>query len=137
MMAPTYPVVEYPHTKPDGGDAIAGGFVYRGPKFPALQGKLVYGDISTGRIWYADLADVLAADDGKAATLAIPHEITTDLRRLADETYHARGGRGQALPGSAGVAGPRVDMRFAVDADGEIYILTKSDGVIRRVVAVR
>jgi len=28
----------------------------------------------------------------------------------------------------------RVDLRFAVDNDGELYILTKSDGMIRKVV---
>jgi mono/diheme cytochrome c family protein len=31
----------------------------------------------------------------------------------------------------------RVDLRFAVDNDGELYILTKSDGVIRKVVGAR
>ena len=62
---PTYPVIQYPHMSENGGDAIAGGFVYRGSKIPALRGKLVFGDITTGRMWYAELADVLAADDGK------------------------------------------------------------------------
>ena len=47
---PTYPVIQYPHMAENGGDAIAGGFVYRGRKIPALKGKLVFGDISTGRI---------------------------------------------------------------------------------------
>ena len=31
----------------------------------------------------------------------------------------------------------RVDLRFAVDNDGELYILTKSDGMIRKVVGAR
>ena len=31
----------------------------------------------------------------------------------------------------------RVDVRFAVDNDGELYVLTKSDGVIRKVVGAR
>mgnify|MGYP003346236886 CR=1 FL=1 len=135
---PTYPVIEYPHARENGGDAIAGGFVYRGRTFPALQGKLIFGDISTGRIWYADIADVLAADDGKAETLATAHEIDAGLRQIVTDAYHARGGKGALTPGSAGVSGPgRVDFRFALDNDGEIYILTKPDGVIRRVVAVQ
>jgi cytochrome c oxidase cbb3-type subunit 3 len=38
----------------------------------------------------------------------------------------------------AAIAGRgRVDMRFAVDDDGELYILTKSDGMIRQVVDAR
>src|SRR5262249_13652845 len=68
-MKPTYPVIAYPHTA-IGGDAIAGGFVYRGSRIPALKDKLLFADITTGHIWYADLNDVLAADDGIAATLA-------------------------------------------------------------------
>jgi mono/diheme cytochrome c family protein len=31
----------------------------------------------------------------------------------------------------------RVDLRFAEDNDGELYVLTKSDGMIRKVVAAR
>jgi hypothetical protein len=31
----------------------------------------------------------------------------------------------------------RVDLRFAADADGELYVLTKSDGMIRQVVGFK
>ena len=135
---PTYPVIQYPHMAENGGDAIAGGFVYRGRKIPALRGKLVFGDITTGRIWYAELADVLAADDGNPATVAQTHEMDAGLRRIVEDTYRARGGKGEALPGAAAVSGRgRVDFRFAVDNDGELYILTKSDGMIRKVVGAK
>jgi glucose/arabinose dehydrogenase/mono/diheme cytochrome c family protein len=138
IVKPTYPVVQYPHMAPNGGDAIAGGFIYRGSKIPALRNKLIFGDITTGRIWYADRADVLAADDANPATVAQVHEFDAGLRRIVEDTYRARGGKGEALPGAAGVSGRgRVDLRFAVDIDGELYILTKSDGMIRRVVGAR
>jgi hypothetical protein len=131
---PTYPVIQYRHAA-GGGDAIAGGFVYRGKAIPLLQGKLIFGDITTGRMWYADIRDVLAADDGNPATLAETHEFQFDLRKLVEAKYRQRGGRGDTLPGSAGISGRgRVDLRFAVDSEGELYILTKSDGMIRRVV---
>jgi len=134
---PTYPVIAYPHAR-GGGDAIAGGFIYRGSRIPALKGKLLFGDITTGRIWYAEMADVLRADDGDASTIAPLHEIDAGLRRLVEQTYRARGGRGEALPGAAAVSGRgRVDLRFAEDAAGELYILTKSDGMIRQVVAFK
>jgi mono/diheme cytochrome c family protein len=134
---PTYPAIAYPHSG-TGGDAIAGGFIYRGSRIRTLKGKLILGDITTGRIWYAEMADVLKADDGDPATVVPLHEIEAGLRRLAEETFRARGGRGMALPGAAAISGRgRVDMRFAEDNDGELYVLTKSDGMIRRVVAFK
>ena len=134
---PTYPVIAYPHTAV-GGDAIAGGIIYRGNKIPALKGKLLFGDITSGRVWYAEMADVMRADDGDATTVAPIHEIDAGLRRLAEETFRARGGRGETLPGAAAVSGRgRVDMRFAEDNAGQLYILTKSDGMIRQVVGFK
>ena len=108
---PTYPVIAYSHTG-SGGDAIAGGFVYRGTRIPALKGKLLFGDITTGRIWYAELADVLRADDGNPATLAPIHEVDAGLRRLVEETFRARGGRATCCP-----APPR-----SRDADAWTYV---------------
>ena len=134
---PTYPVIAYPHSS-SGGDAIAGGFIYRGNRIPALRGKLVFGDITTGHIWYAERADVLRADDGNPTTLAPMHELDAGLRRVVEDTFRARGGHGGALPGAAAVAGRgRVDVRFAEDRAGELYLLTKSDGMIRQVIGVR
>jgi glucose/arabinose dehydrogenase/mono/diheme cytochrome c family protein len=132
---PTYPVIQYPHSREAGGDAIANGFVYRGKLIPALRDKLVFGDITTGRIWFANRPNVLAADDGNPTTVAPIYEVDAALRRITEETYRERGGKGPALPGMAAIAGRgRVDLRFAVDNDGELYILTKSDGMIRKVV---
>ena len=136
-VTPTYPVIAYPHAA-SGGDAIAGGVIYRGSRIPALKGKLIFGDITTGHVWYSDMADVLGADDGNPATLAAMHEIDAGLRRLVEQTFRARGGQGDALPGAAAVAGRgRVDVRFAEDSAGELYVLTKTDGMIRQVVGFR
>jgi mono/diheme cytochrome c family protein/glucose/arabinose dehydrogenase len=134
---PTYPVIAYRHIA-TGGDAIAGGFLYRGKKIPALTGKVIFADISTGRVWYSDIEDVRKADDGVPSTLAAMHEVDADLRRIVAETFRARGGRGDVLPGGAAISGKgRVDVRFAEDSDGELYVLTKTDGMIRRVVGFK
>ncbi len=45
----TLPVFEYNHT--DGDRSITGGFVYRGQRYPALQGIYFYADYVSGRIW--------------------------------------------------------------------------------------
>jgi mono/diheme cytochrome c family protein len=134
---PIYPVIAYPHTS-IGGDAIAGGVIYRGSTIPALKDRLLFGDITTGHVWYADIKDVLSADDGNPTTLAEMHEVDAGLRRLVEDTFHARGGRGETMPGAGAVSGRgRVDLRFAQSSDGELYVLTKSDGMIRRVVGFK
>jgi glucose/arabinose dehydrogenase len=43
-----FPVAVYSHQV---GCSITGGFVYRGKDVPALQGRYVYGDYCSGRIW--------------------------------------------------------------------------------------
>jgi hypothetical protein len=35
----------------DEGNAIIGGYVYRGSALPSLAGAYVYGDYGSGRIW--------------------------------------------------------------------------------------
>ncbi len=137
-ITPTYPVAQYSHDRATGGDGIANGFVYTGRDLPALRDKLIFGDITVGRIWYADIADIRAADDGRADTLAPIYEVESNLRALVEGKYRARGGAGDQLPGIGAVSGSgRVDMRFAVEEAGELYVLTKSDGMIRRVVGAR
>ncbi|MGD8791249.1 MAG: PQQ-dependent sugar dehydrogenase [Anaerolineae bacterium] len=44
----TDPIAEYSHTE---GQSVTGGFVYRGPAYPALQGRYFYADFSMGKIW--------------------------------------------------------------------------------------
>jgi glucose/sorbosone dehydrogenase len=149
-IVPTYPVIQYGHV-PGGGDAIGSGFYYQGKAAPALRGKYIFSDISTGRIWYADYSEMLAADDGKPETMAAMHEVkiawndpndSPDAGRktyesmfpIAQAAYHFRGGKDPDLPGRSLVSGDgRADAHVAVDAAGELYIFTKTDGVIRSV----
>ncbi|MEM1339507.1 MAG: PQQ-dependent sugar dehydrogenase [Bacteroidota bacterium] len=46
------PIFEYGRN--NGDLSITGGYVYRGNNLPALQGKYVYGDFVSGRIWTLD-----------------------------------------------------------------------------------
>ena len=95
---------------------------------------------------------MLAADDGKPGTLATTHEIKVrwndprdspdagmqvyeSMFPIVEAAYHARGGRNPRLPGRQElVKGGRADVRFAIDADGELYLYSKGDGIIRKVI---
>lgn len=44
----TLPVADYDHSF---GCAITGGYVYRGQRYPLLQGAYLFGDYCSGRIW--------------------------------------------------------------------------------------
>jgi len=151
MVVPRYPVIQYGHG-PNGGDAIGSGFVYNGKQIPALRGKYVFTDLTTGRIWYADYKDMLAADDGKPGTMAAVHEVKVlwndphdspdagkkvydSMFEVVEAAYHARGGKSPHLPGRPEfVKGGRADVRFSIDANGELYLYSKGDGIIRAVV---
>ena len=142
VVVPTYPVVQYGHVA-GGGDAIGSGHVYTGKALPALRGKYIFSDLSTGRVWYADFKEMLAAEDGDPQTLAQMHEVKIRWKGQTYDTfmpialaaYQARGGKDPDLPGRATVSGTmRADARFALDAAGELYVYSKTDGMIRQVV---
>lgn len=163
-VTPVYPVAQYSHRD---GDGISSGFVYRGTLMPALYGKYIFGDVPNGRLFYADMAEMLAADDGDRNTVATTHEMQivynhpndnpdAGLKRwrmfdIVAVTYTNRGGLaagGARLPGAAESTGAgktdvdgvlygvgRADIRIAEDGDGELYVMSKSDGTIRKMVA--
>ena len=103
----TYPVAQYDHGD---GNAVGGGFVYRGTNIPQLFGKYVFTDFARGRVFYLD-----------EATLALGQQQTIQELRL---TF---GGQEQSLQD---FLGGRTDARFAQDAAGELYIVTKLDGAV-------
>ena len=45
------PLFVYPHNSATGGFSITGGFVYRGPEYPALQGYYICADYVSGNLW--------------------------------------------------------------------------------------
>ncbi|MEZ4217575.1 MAG: PQQ-dependent sugar dehydrogenase [Myxococcota bacterium] len=121
----TYPVAQYDH---DEGIAIAGGVVDRSRAASATYGKLVYGDIASGRLFYSDVLELLAADDGDPATTAAVHELHVTQGGLPTTLLDVV----RAKKGTPGLA--RVDLRFGEDLAGNLYVMTKQDGMLRRLV---
>jgi hypothetical protein len=165
-IVPTYPVAQYGHDFSDSqfiGDSISSGYVYRGSLIPELYGKFIFGEITTGQIFYCELDEMLAADDGNPATMAEIHSLNIlwdnpydspdageqtystiqpggavlgPMFQIAERMYEFRGGQDPNLPGGAAVTGPngRADIRLQIDDAGELYILSKSDGMVRAIV---
>ena len=91
------PVIEYPHRPnlepqamfPDhsSGLCVIGGYVYRGKKYPALEGIYIYGDYNLGTIWgfrYDSAAQKVTAE---GTLLQQPKNIFSFAEDLDGEIY--------------------------------------------------
>lgn len=101
----TYPVMQYDH---DDGAAISGGFFSKEPPF---QGKYIFGDIPEGTVFISDFSKT---------------DSSTEKLNL---TY-----QGQKTNFATLTKNHRIDLRFGQDCDGKIYMMTKADGKIYRIV---
>ena len=79
------------------------------------------------------------------ATLASIHELTLrwngpnwdSMFFITEMGYRSRGGKNPSLSGRPTVAtAGRTDARLAMDAAGELYVCTRSDGMIRAITGV-
>lgn len=124
----TYPVAMYDHGE---GQAVTGGFAYRG-RIAALRGKFVFGDIVRGRVFAADLAAMKNADDGIPQTVAPVEEVqlyTRDAR--GNRTYV---GFRDLAEATMGATLPRADLHISRSRDGELFLTSRQDGMIRMLV---
>jgi hypothetical protein len=124
----TYPVAMYDHND---GQAVSGGFAYRG-RIPALRGKFVFGDVQRGRLFAADLAAMKKADDGVPQTVAPIEEIQLFVR-------DARGNRDYVsfrdlVERTMGASMTRADLHIGRSRDGELFLTSRQDGMIRMLV---
>jgi glucose/arabinose dehydrogenase len=117
----TYPVAQYDHDIPPGvtefyGIAIAGGFVYRGIGIPELVGQYIFADFgSDGRFFHVPVDELV---EGKQATIK-------ELRLF----------EGKKERSFLEIVGKkRTDVRFGIDEAGELYVTSKQDGKVRKIV---
>ena len=110
----TYPVAQYDH---DGKvAAISGGFEYRGTAIPQLAGKYLFGDIPTGRLLYVNMADLSHRTPAPIHGWSVAvNGVERTLRELC--------------------GADRVDLHFGRDQDGALYLLTKPDGKVYKLVS--
>ncbi|SEB62287.1 Glucose/arabinose dehydrogenase, beta-propeller fold [Nocardioides exalbidus] len=119
-----FPVASYAHDTPanwscnaDSGHAISGGLVHRGD-LPGLKGKYVFGDLVEGKVFYT-VASQMSDDRDREATIHEMQLFTTDGRRVR-------------MPDLVGDG--RIDLRFGTDSERNLYLLSKANGTIWKVV---
>ena len=124
----TYPVAIYDHND---GQAVTGGFAYYG-RIDALRGKFVFGDIVRGRLFAADLAAMKKAADGVPRTVAPVEEIQLYVRdESGNRTYVSFR---ELVERTMGDTMERADLHISRSRDGELFITSRQDGMIRMLV---
>ena len=121
----TYPVAMYDH---DEGIAVTNGFAYRG-SVPELQGKFVFGDIQRGRVFASDVAALKAADDGIPATVAGIEEVQLYVRSTDGSDRDVT--LWELVEETMGRTVSRADLHISEGRNGEIFVTSRQDGVIR------
>ncbi|EAZ81799.1 PQQ-dependent sugar dehydrogenase [Algoriphagus machipongonensis] len=105
LLNATYPLLQFDH---DEGNAIIAGYFPEGGPF---KGKLLFGDIPSGKLFFSDLnqsqpeiLEIGVVYDGKETT----------LRDLCQNG--------------------RVDLKYGQDCQGQVYVMTKADGKIYKII---
>lgn len=124
----TYPVLVYDH---DEGRSVTDGFAYHG-KIAALRGKFVFGDIQTGRVFASDLAAMKKADDGIPQTVAPIEEIQLYTRDASGKRLDVS--MRDLIQKTMGKSLPRADLHIGRSRDGELFLTSRQDGMIRMLV---
>ena len=108
--------------------AITGVIVYRSGPLRKLADKVLFGDGPSGEVFYVP-ADDPPRDGWKPEhirrVLFERAARTMTLLEIIQETNTAQGKR----------PSPRADFRFGTGRDGQVFLLNKADGVIRRLVS--
>jgi len=121
----TYPVVVYDH---DEGHSVTDGFAYHG-RIAALKGKFVFGDIWNGRVFASDVSAMKKADDGIPQTVAPVEEIQLYVRdasgKRVDVSFK------DLIEKTMGRSVDRCDLHISHSRDGELFLTSRQDGMIR------
>jgi glucose/arabinose dehydrogenase len=106
------PVIQYDH---DEGNAVSGGFVYAGSQIPSLRNTYLFGDIPRGTLFSAPLSQI---ENGQQAKV---EKVRLEINHNPSELIDIR-------------PNERVDLRFGQNSSGEMFLFTKSNGKVYRIV---
>ena len=122
----TYPVVEFDHKDPllgRRGVAITGVVVYRHVAIPQLENTVLFGDLVSGEVFYFSADDL--PEGGQAGIRRVRFEHRGETKTLLQMIQEKNIAQGRE-------PARRADLRFGTGPDGQIFLLNKQDGIIRR-----
>ncbi|WP_303318083.1 PQQ-dependent sugar dehydrogenase [Flavivirga abyssicola] len=121
------PVVEYDHTT--GGFAIVGGFVVSDPQDVNFKDKVIFTDLPTGKVFFADFNEMLQAEkDGNQASFYEINNFKLDGVEITENI--GGGGTNPGVTFEDVIRYQRGDLRFGHDEQGNVYFVTKQSGTI-------
>ena len=122
-----YPVVEYGQLDPllQRSSAATGVVVYRDDAIPQLADLLLFGDGPSGEVFYVT-ADELP-DGGQDAMRRVLFRDGGETKTFLQSIQERNAAQGR-MPAT------RADLRFGTGPRGQVFLLNKHDGVIRRLV---
>jgi len=123
------PVATYSHSgfltnQTTGSRAITVGEVVMGSGISALEGQLLLGDFPNGVIWTLDV-DSDPLDGGQSQ---LDELLLIDVASGSKDPVR--------LLDLIDTTSSRADLRFSFDAGGDVFILNKRDGIVRRLVSL-
>ena len=121
----TYPVVEFDHHDPLLGErvAITGVVVYRHAAIPQLENTVLFGDLVSGEVFYFPADDL--PEGGQAGIRRVRFEHRGETKTLLQMIQEKNIAQGRE-------PAHRADLRFGTGPNGQIFLLNKQDGIIRR-----
>lgn len=109
-----YPVAQYDH---DEGAAISGGYAYEG-SIAALKNKYIFGDIGNGRVFYINYDKLKPGKEEEILELNLSFNgVQSNFKDITNNS--------------------RPNLRFGMGANKELYLFTKTDGKIWKVIGSR
>ena len=123
----SYPVVEYGQLDPlfQRSSMATGLVVYRGDALPQLANLVLFGDGPSGEVFYFSADDLPEGGQDAMRRVLLRHGSGTKTLLQMIREKNVSQGRDPAS---------RADVRIDAGPDGQVFLLNKHDGVIRRLV---
>lgn len=121
----TFPIAEYAQSDPllQNQSAASGLVVYRGTEIPALANGVLWCDLPSGEMFFVS-ADALPSG-GQNVLRRILLNNGGKEQNILEVIRDRNAGMGKDAP-------RRVDLRIGEGPNGDVYLLNKADGVIRK-----